>query len=74
MENLRKAGIAVLGTILLIYVFGTLRLVYAIISSHGAGQSVWSIIGGLYIRLMIMAFFLLIIVALARDPRTGTKK
>ena len=70
MDNLRKFGAAALGIVLLLYVFGSLRLVFGLLRGQAAGQPLWAIIGGLYIRFMIMAFFAFLIFALVRGQET----
>ena len=70
MDNMRKFGAAALGIVLLLYVFGSLRLVLGLLRGQGAGQPLWAIIGGLYIRFMIMAFFGFLIFALLRGQET----
>ena len=70
MDNLRKIGAAILGVVLFLYIAGSLRLVFGLIRGQGAGQPLWAIIGGLYIRFMIMAFFGFLIFALVRRQET----
>jgi hypothetical protein len=70
MDNLRKFGAALLGVVLVLYVAGSLRLVVGLLRGQAAGQPLWAIIGGLYIRLMIMAFFGFLIFALLRGQET----
>ena len=67
---LRKFGAAALGIVLLLYIFGSLRLVFGLLRGQAAGQPLWAIIGGLYIRFMIMAFFGFLIFALVRGQET----
>jgi hypothetical protein len=55
---------------LLLYVVGSLRLVFGLLRGQAAGQPLWAIIGGLYIRFMIMAFFGFLIFALVRGQET----
>jgi hypothetical protein len=64
VEILRKLGAAALGIVLLLYIVGSLRLVAGLLRGQATGQPLWAIIGGLYIRFMIMAFFCFLIFAL----------
>jgi hypothetical protein len=66
LDNLRKFGAAAIGIVLILYVAGSLRLVFGILRGQAAGQPLWAILGGLYIRFMIMAFLGFLIFALVR--------
>jgi hypothetical protein len=66
LDSLRKLGAAALGAILLLYIAGSLRLVFGLLRGQSIGQPLWVIFGGLYIRLMIMIFLGFLIFAIAR--------
>ena len=72
MDSLRKIGAAALGIVLVLYLVGSLRLVLGIFRGQAAGQPLWAIIGGLYIRVMIMIFLSLLIFAMV-GSRVGRK-
>jgi len=69
---LRKFAVAALAIVLILYVAGSLRLVFGLLRGQAAGQPTWVIFGGLYIRLMIMIFLCFVIFALSRG-REGQK-
>jgi hypothetical protein len=72
LDNLRKFGAAAIGIVLVLYLAGSLRLVFGILRGQAAGQPLWAILGGLYIRLMIMIFLSMLIFAMV-GSRVGRK-
>jgi cbb3-type cytochrome oxidase subunit 3 len=70
LDYLRKFGVAALAVMLVLYVAGSLRLVLGIFRGQAAGQPLWLILGGLYIRLMIMIFLCFVIFALGRGNQS----
>jgi hypothetical protein len=69
---LRIFGAAVVAIVLVFYVVGSVRLVSAIVRGGAAGQPIWAVAGGLYLRFMVMAFLFFVGFALIRK-RVGQK-
>ena len=67
-QTLRTVLIWTLGILLLVYVAGTIRLAWPLLTGHGTqGVPTSSIIGGFYFRLVIMGIFFYVFLRLRRD-------
>jgi len=69
---LRVFLIWAIGILLIVYLLGTLRLAWPLVTGQGTGGApIWPILAGFYFRLVMMGIAFYVFLRLRRDQKSG---